>query len=218
MITQEMTLGNIVNLIPDSTRVFRNYRLDFCCGGEQSLKKACAEKNLSPDKVLQEIEDLKSKEITQDPSTMATNDLIDYIIGRFHEDLRKRIPELIQLAGRVERVHCDSADCPKGLSSFLRFVMNEMENHMQKEEQVLFPLIKSGQSIMTLMPIQCMRHEHIEHAKNLERLRELTNHYRLPNDACNTWKALYTGLDLLEEEIMKHIHLENHVLFTRCLN
>lgn len=215
MITQEMTLGNIVNLIPDSTRIFRNYRLDFCCGGEQSLKKACTEKNLSPDKVLQEIEDLKPKTTPQDPATMPTNDLVDYIIGRFHEDLRKRIPELIQLAGRVERVHCDSPDCPKGLSSFLRFLMTEMENHMQKEEQVLFPLMKSGQSIMTHMPIQCMKHEHLEHAANLEKLRELTNNYKVPEGACTTWKALYAGLDLLEEEIMKHIHLENHVLFLR---
>lgn len=217
MITPEMTLGKIVQLMPDSTRIFRAHRLDFCCGGEQTLQKACEEKKLKPEIILQELSNLKPPELTQDPAALSLAELTQYIVKRFHEDLRQRIPELIRLAGRVERVHCDSSHCPKGLSSFLRFLMEEMENHMQKEEQVLFPMIERGQNLMTTMPIQCMKSEHLEHAKNLERLREITNQFQIPPEACTTWQALYSGLDTLEEEIMKHIYLENHVLFPRCL-
>lgn len=217
MINQNMTLGNIVQLVPESTRILRSFKLDFCCGGEQSLEQACKDKKINTVEVLKELSSLQELKLEDDSMNMPLDKLTDFIVKRFHEDLRKRIPELILLASRVERVHCDSPNCPKGLSSFLRFLMTEMENHMQKEEQLLFPMINRGQGKMAMMPVECMKNEHLEHGKNLERLRELANQFIVPEGACTTWKALYAGLDQLEEEIMTHIHLENHVLFVRCL-
>ena len=88
---------------------------------------------------------------------------------------------------------------------------------MQKEEQVLFPMILSGRGAMAAMPVSVMEEEHRDHGKNLERTRALTNDFIAPESACNTWRALYLGLAELERDLMEHIHLENNVLFPRAL-
>lgn len=93
----------------------------------------------------------------------------------------------------------------------------ELEEHMAKEEQILFPMIKQGSGAMAGAPISVMEHEHDSAAGALRRLRELTNNYEVPADACNTWRALWDGLAGLEESLKEHIHLENNILFPRAL-
>ena len=92
-----------------------------------------------------------------------------------------------------------------------------LEEHMQKEEQVLFPMIRGGRGRMARMPVQVLEEEHRDHAQNLARMRELAGDFDPPAEACGTWRALYLGLHELEAEIMQHVHLENHVLFPRAL-
>ncbi len=84
---------------------------------------------------------------------------------------------------------------------------------MQKEEQVLFPLMRAGGAPMIVHPIARMRFEHDEHGERLRRLEALTGNFALPADACPTWAALYTGLRKLVDDLMEHVHLENNVLF-----
>ena len=109
------------------------------------------------------------------------------------------------------------ATCPKGLAEHLANVAEALELHMQKEEQILFPLFQSSRAHMAAMPVQMMEEEHHDHARNLARIRELTNGLKLPPEACGTWTALYLGLADLEQQVMEHIHLENNVLFPRAL-
>jgi regulator of cell morphogenesis and NO signaling len=92
-----------------------------------------------------------------------------------------------------------------------------MESHMQKEEQILFPMIRAGRGRMALMPVQVMEQEHRDHGENLALMRKLASDFVAPEEACNTWRALYLGLAELESELMAHISLENHVLFPRAL-
>lgn len=216
MITPNSTLENIVKNLPQSTRILRAHHLDFCCGGQQTLQQACQKEGIAPDKLIHELMALKTEK-KNDPAELPVGELADYIVQRFHEDLRKRIPELILLAKKVEWAHKDSPECPKGLSQFLLQFEREMGEHMQKEEQVLFPMIKEGKGKWAMMPVQCMKKEHDEHGKNLERLRGLAKNFVVPEGACPTWRALYANLDELEQEVMEHIYLENHVLFRRCL-
>jgi regulator of cell morphogenesis and NO signaling len=88
---------------------------------------------------------------------------------------------------------------------------------MVKEERILFPMIKSGQGAMAGGPISVMEHEHDSAGAALHRLRELTDGYEVPGEACNTWRALWHGLAALEESLQQHIHLENNILFPRSL-
>jgi regulator of cell morphogenesis and NO signaling len=94
-------------------------------------------------------------------------------------------------------------------------MLQKLESHMQKEEMVLFPMLQRGQTGMAAMPIQVMRHEHDHHGGEFAKLEALTNGITLPRGACNTWRALYLGLQTLREDLMEHIHLENNVLFER---
>lgn len=212
----DQPLAELAISIPMSTEVFRKHRLDFCCGGKQTLKDACVKQSLELNQIISELEklDFHDKQEADRPLT----ELVPFIIHRYHEDLRKRFPELVLLADKVERVHGDHDKCPRGLSNLLRHFQDEMFLHMMKEENVLFPLIMSGRGKLALMPIKIMTLDHDSHGKELEELHALTSDFTPPADACPTWRALYHGLEKLEEELMNHIHLENHVLFPRALS
>lgn len=82
-------------------------------------------------------------------------------------------------------------------------------------EQILFPMIARGIRGMAADPINVMRREHESHGEGLARLRALTGDMTPPDNACNTWRALYLGLEELVTDLMDHIHLENNVLFER---
>lgn len=214
---REKSLGAIVLEIPQATTVLRKYNLDYCCGGKKSLRDACSEKGLSADKILNELSAL-TPEIRFRPDELAPAGITAYIIRRYHEDLRVRMPELCLLAEKVEKAHAGAKELPPGLALLLNEMMNELFSHMDKEEQVLFPLIERGQLNFVKAPINRMEFEHEQHGENLQRLRTLTNNFTPPENACVTWKALYQGLSALEGELMDHINLENNVLFPRALN
>lgn len=205
------SLGQLAVQIPGATAVFRRFKLDFCCGGQQSLAEACAQKGLDADTILSEIEGLVPVQV--EPDTRSPSQLIDHVLSRYHEVHRQQLPELIRMARRVEAVHRDHPLVPQGLANHLETMEQELLDHMAKEEQVLFPLLKQGGHPMVIHPIGMMRHEHVSHGAQLERLAALAHQHQPPAGACNTWQALYAGTARLAEDLVDHIHLENNVLF-----
>ncbi len=140
-------------------------------------------------------------------------DLIEYLITRFHERHRVQLPELVRLARRVEHTHAGKPSCPSGLADVLETLYQELESHMLKEEQVLFPMLARGMHQQARAPISVMRFEHEHHFGALEEIGRLTDGLAVPPEACNTWRALYGGLQAFQEDLTQHIHLENDVLF-----
>ena len=205
------SLGHLAVQIPGATAVFRRLKLDFCCGGQQSLDTACASKGLNADAVLGEIRALQQREAA--PEAPAPAELIDHILRRYHEVHRQQLPELIRMARRVEAVHRDHPQVPHGLADHLETLEQELLEHMAKEEQILFPLLKQGGHPMVVHSIGMMRHEHVNHGAQIERLAELTQQHQPPAGACNTWQALYAGTARLTEDLIEHIHTENNLLF-----
>ena len=151
-----------------------------------------------------------------DISAMATSELVDYIVSRFHMGHRQQLPELISMSRRVEHVHAGHPRCPAGLADELDAHLQEMESHMLKEEQVLFPMLCRGMNGPAQGPIAAMMFEHTQHVDALERIYSLTQDLNPPDDACNTWRALYTGLVVYARELSQHINLENDVLFAQA--
>ena len=145
----------------------------------------------------------------------SVEDLIGYILERHHQVHRRELPELRNLAIRVEQVHAEHPAVPAGLSDLLAHMQAALELHMQKEEQVLFPLMLAGGNPMIVHPIGMMRHEHDEHGEELRALAALTGDMTPPDGACNSWRALYAGLAKLAEDLTEHIHIENNILFPR---
>lgn len=140
-----------------------------------------------------------------------TKVLVEHILTTFHDKHREQLPELIQLAGKIESVHSDHVDCPVGLTEHLTEMFQELESHMMKEEQILFPMLVGG--LFPQAPIAVMLEEHEQHEHMLERLQFITQNLKAPYDACGSWIILYDGLRQFISELQQHIDLENSVLF-----
>ncbi len=164
------SLGQLARKIPGATAIFHHHGLDFCCGGNKSLRRAAEEKNLDSETIANSLLAIANKDETPVTEAMPLPELIDYILDNFHQVHRTELPELLRLANKVERVHADKPDCPHGLSDHLLQMAQELELHMQKEENILFPMIKRGTGSMVLGPISVMRHEHDDHGVALRDL------------------------------------------------
>ncbi|MAD74702.1 MAG: iron-sulfur cluster repair di-iron protein [Rheinheimera sp.] len=210
----DQSLGQIATTLAGATAVFHQYKLDFCCGGQHSLREALAKKEQDATPILDALSVLQQQDgdIT-DWRAKPVKDLIEHILHRFHQRHRLQLPEVIRLARRVEHVHADDPNCPTGLTQHLEDMYQELESHMVKEEQILFPMLAGG--IYPSGPISVMEEEHLQHGDALGTLDMLTNNITFPADACNTWTALYLGLKELKEDLMQHILLENEILFVQ---
>lgn len=141
------------------------------------------------------------------------SDVIAYLVSHFHEVHREQLPALIALSRKVERVHADHPMCPVGLADALEALYQELESHMLKEEQVLFPMLARGLSEQLRAPVSVMRMEHDEQDKAVAALESITGNGLLPDDACGSWRRLYYDLDAFRIDLVRHIRLENEVLF-----
>ncbi len=207
----DQALGQIAVQLPGATAVFRRLKLDFCCGGQLSLRQAALDKQLDLVAVLEELAGLERG--SELPVATNAAALIDHILARYHAVHRTQLPELIRMARRVEAVHREHPDVPAGLAQLLEAIEAEMLEHMEKEEGILFPMLKAGGNPFVVHPIAMMRSEHISHGAQLDRLNALTYDASPPAGACNTWCALYSGIAQLNDDLINHIHLENNVLF-----
>ncbi len=204
-------IGQIAVELPGATAVFRRLKLDFCCGGQVSLRQAAADKALDLDAVVQELSALQRPDSLPEAGTPA--ELIGHIVARYHEVHRQQLPELIRMARRVEAVHRGNPHVPAGLADALEAMHEELLSHMHKEEAILFPMLARGGNSFAAQPIGVMRAEHTDHGEALEHIAHLTTDMVPPPGACNTWRALYSGLAQLADDLVNHIHLENNVLF-----
>ncbi|MEO6773355.1 MAG: iron-sulfur cluster repair di-iron protein [Kofleriaceae bacterium] len=211
-------IGELAAAQPSATRVFLRHKLDFCCGGRRSLQEACEHAGLDPAEISAEL-DQESRRSDGSPTWehRSQAELADHLEGHYHAGLRRDVPPLIEAARKVERVHVNKPGVPTGLADVLTEFFAEMQSHMSKEENILFPMIRRGeQGNAVYMPVRVMEGEHDSHREQLLKIRELTDDLRLPAHACATWTALYHGLEATEAELMHHIHLENNILFSRA--
>lgn len=213
----ERTLADIAATLPGATSVFRQRKLDFCCGGRVTLAQAATERGLAVDDLAAALDAVAVLGLPAErPEGTVT--LIDLIETRYHATHRRELPELVRLARRVEAVHKDHAAAPRGIAALLDRMSNELEVHMKKEELILFPMMRRGGQPMIAQPIAVMLAEHDDHGATLRELEALTNDFAVPDDACPTWRALYVGAKKLADDVMEHIHTENNVLFPRFLD
>ncbi|MBW4934266.1 iron-sulfur cluster repair protein YtfE [Marinobacter sp. F4206] len=211
-----LPLGQIARDFPGATTILHQLKLDFCCGGHTTLEQAASSKGLDANLIAADIQArTDQREGQPNPATLSMEALIEHILNRYHDVHREQLPELIRMAKRVERVHGSHPKCPSGLTGLLEAMQGELENHMNKEEQILFPMITRGINGIAVAPVSVMREEHESHGAFLDQLNDTANGMSLPRDACNTWTALYLGLETFRDDLKQHIHLENNILFNR---
>lgn len=230
--TEGETIGELVAKDFRKAQVFKKYGIDFCCGGKKSVAQVCEEKGVNPAQLEQELNALPDKNASRetDYTTWELPFLADFIVNVHHKYVREAIPALYEYTAKIARVH--GSRHPELLEVAKHFVnvANELEAHMPKEERVLFPYIKqldeANKSGVKLdkpsfgsiqNPINMMEMEHEAAGDELESIRSLTNNYTLPADACATYQVAFAKLQEFEEDLHRHIHLENNILFPKAL-
>lgn len=208
---RKQSLAQLATEHPAAVHVMYAQGLDYGNGGRRTLEEACSSLGVDAEEVLAELTAASDASHTRwDQAPVSA--LITNILERYHEGHRAELPRLIELALQVE-----SEGKGPHLAEFLVELSASMESHLQKEEQVLFPLILAGRGPMAHMPVQVMMMEHNDHGENLDALRERTDDLTTPPDASDALRKLYEGLRAFEAELIDHIHLENNILFPRAL-
>lgn len=219
-ITAADHVGTLAARIPSAAKIFYERGIDFCCGGDKELDEACADANQPTVLILEELERAATH---YDDSQIAwegvsLTDLIAFIEHTFHEPLKESLPRLVDWSDAVVAAHGDHTQEPvQRLRDVVHELADELLAHMAKEEQVLFPWIRADNGRNVGGPIRVMHAEHDAAGRQLALIRFLTRNFRVPEEACATWRALYTELEQLDESLRHHIHLENNVLFPRAL-
>lgn len=227
--TEEAIVGEIVTKFPKASDIFKSYRIDFCCGGNRPLIDAINEKNLSADEVLDKLNTLYDEtvalnETRVDWENISDRELIDHIIHKHHSYLNEELPSLTPYVTRLLRVHGAAQPHLAQIHRLFNELKVELEQHLIQEETEDFPLIleieqnRTDENIAKLKKVvENLESDHNHAGDLLKEIREVTNNFTPPENACGTYRLVYQRLEDLESNMFEHIHLENNILFPRAL-
>jgi regulator of cell morphogenesis and NO signaling len=229
MISSQMTVREVAAQVPESTRLFETLQIDYCCGGNRPLTEACASAGVEVDSVMKQLSVLDKSAPTEravDFQKLSLTQLITHIVDTHHVFTKSEMSRLRALVTKVIGAH--GANHPELLTvgELFQRLCADLEPHMFKEEQVLFPYIIRMEKAETVLlapfgtvknPIRMMMMEHDTAGDILRKLRAVTSDYRVPSDGCISYQTLYQALQGLEKDLHQHIHLENNVLFPKAV-
>jgi len=226
-IAKEQTVGEIVAEDYRTAGVFRKFGLDFCCGGGRSLVDACKQKELNIEDLLEEVNKItQENEPEHNYKEWSPAFLIDYIINNHHHFVRKKLPEIKAYATKVAKVHGRTHSVLNEMLEVFLVLKKEMLSHLEAEEQVLFPYIKKmqnneiGEDLLnytTAHAIEMMEKEHDDAGQLMARLEKMSNGFTPPEGACTTFRVYFQSLEGFRDDLHKHVHLENNILFPKAL-
>ena len=225
---KEKTIADIVTADIRTASIFKRHGIDFCCGGGKILSDVCKEKKIRVSKITNDIEKLNSTKNEKNYNKMSVNALIKHIIETHHKYVKEKIPTIKDFAKKVSKVHGKNYPETNLIYHLFLRLSDELLDHMNKEEEILFPKIKIlidktySKSVFfsygtILNPIKMMEMEHESAKKVLKEIEELSNKYTPPLSACNTYRALYNSLEEFQDDLHIHIHLENNILFPKVM-
>ena len=223
----QQNIGEIAAQSLAAVRLFEKLGIDYCCGGRRPLAEVCQEKGLSAEEIVAQLNQQSPPAGDRDWSKSSLSELIQHIVPTHHDFLKSELPRLAAQIEKVVAAH--SSHEPEtfvNIQRVFRALQNDLDGHLMKEEQILFPYIQGLESQSGPMrscfgtvqnPIRMMEMEHDEAGTALAALRKLTGGYQPPEWACPTLRALYAGLAAMEEDLHLHIHLENNILHPRAI-
>lgn len=226
------TIREIVRNDHRAAAVFEKYSIDFCCGGNKTLGEACAQKGVDPALIQQELQHVEQTPGTENfrPGEWDLDALSSFIVNNHHRFVRRMLPTLQSHLARIVSVHGDRHPELSTVADRFQSVADELTGHMQKEELVLFPYIASlaaasrnGSPATRPMfgtirrPIQMMEADHASAGDSFSFIRNASEGFTPPQDACETYRVTYRELEEFERDLHRHIHLENNILFPRAI-
>lgn len=224
------TVGELAAKDIRKADAFKKLGIDFCCGGKKTLKQALHDANVTEKQLETLLSDTVSLPATQQPLNFTSwqpGFLADYITNVHHTYIRENGPVIAGLASKVANRHGDRHPELYALAEQVQFLLHDLYAHLAKEENILFPAIKElalskstkdPSDNSDLVPVvEMMEQEHASAGDDLRNLRKITNQYKLPAGACNSYTYLFEKLKEFENDLFNHIHLENNILFPKAL-
>lgn len=211
------TIGQIAAVLPQALDYFNDLGIDYCCGGNRKLLDVLKEKRLNEDAVINELikleEQAKSLTVTKNFLHMSSYDLCDYIVNVHHAYLYKTLPEISEIIPAVMRAHGEHHPELFEVGTLFGTLRGDLEQHLIKEELFLFPALKqlTGEDKIISLSTDIIS-EHEGAGEILHKLEDITNDFKPPSDACKTYIKLYGLLSEMNNDIHRHIHLENNIL------
>ena len=231
MTTLDKTIGEIVADDFRTAAVFKKYGIDFCCKGNRSIEEATERKKINPEDVYRDLENIGAESNGNiDFNSWPLDLLADYVEKTHHRYIEDKTPALLQFLNKISKVHGERH--PELLEVYQLFEesAHDLAAHLKKEELILFPFIKkmihAQRENLPLEnphfgtvenPVTMMKHEHSVEGDRFETIRELTNDYQIPTDACSTYQVTFKMLEEFENDLHKHIHIENNILFPKAI-
>lgn len=225
------TIGEFVAEDYRSAEVFEKYGIDFCCGGEVPLTAACREKGLDPQTLVREIEAAKSTPLARNEDYAAWDlpDLSDHIIRTHHAWLNENTAQIATYARKIAEVHGDRHPEVVEIAGIFDEIAADMTEHLREEEEVLFPAVKRLEEARRTgttpreedratirNSLETLHSDHQAIGDAVHTIRRLANNYTIPEDVCNTFVVTYRKLKEFEDDLHKHVHLENNILFPKA--
>ncbi|WP_019537900.1 iron-sulfur cluster repair di-iron protein [Proteiniphilum acetatigenes] len=231
-INSQSIVGKIVAENYKAASVFKKYNIDFCCSGNRTIADACSKKQIDEKRLLDELSEVINKKEAGDIDVKAfpPDLLADYIEKTHHRYVEKKIPEITPFLRKVVSVHSGNHPELTEVEQLFFDSTRDLSAHLKKEELMLFPYIRllvkaqltNGKRPQTGLGsaatyIEQMEHEHSAEGERFRRISELTDNYTPPEDACNTYRVTLSLLKEFEEDLHRHIHLENNILFPKSI-
>ncbi|HCQ29882.1 MAG TPA: iron-sulfur cluster repair di-iron protein [Flavobacteriales bacterium] len=229
---RDKKIGELVAEDYRKATVFKKYGLDFCCGGGKTIEEACQNKNVDVSSLIKDLASLDDeKESSNEPdfNSMSLTDLADYIEQVHHKYVLDNLQSIQEFSNKVAKVHGNHNPETIEINKLFTETAQELAAHLRKEELILFPYIKKLEKALfndeyveapfgtVKNPIAMMEHEHDSAGDNFKKIARLSNNYTPPEYACNTYRVLYSKLKEFEEDLHKHVHLENNILFPKAI-
>lgn len=231
-VLEQPTIGEYVAKDFRTAAVFSKYAIDFCCKGNRTIEEASEKKGLDYKQIEKEVTQLleTKSEVTIDFNSWPSDLLIDYIEKTHHRFVEEKTAVLLPFLDKLTKVHGGNHPELFEIKELFDGSAGELAQHMKKEELILFPFIKkmdialrTGNAIeqshfgTVENPIAMMKEEHENEGDRFVKIAELTNNYTPPSDACNTYRVTFAMLQEFEQDLHKHIHLENNILFIKAI-
>lgn len=228
----DKSIGEIVAEDYRTAQVFENHGIDYCCGGNVTLQAGCQEKGIDPAILVEEIEAVKKDKIdrSQDYASWEMSFLIDYIINVHHTYLKENTGQLTGYTRKIASVH--GAHHPEviEIASIFDKIADDLMEHLKTEEEDFFPAVKrieaagkagsapsadDMEKVRSSLETLIQEHEIVGDA--IHEIRHLAKGYAIPDDVCNTFTVTYRKLKEFEDDLHKHVHLENNILFLKAM-
>ncbi len=226
----QQNIGDIVVAFPKAADIFKENKIDFCCGGNKPLKSVIEAQGLDENKIMKKLNELyevvqkDNRDQSKDWNTVPIGELVEHILDTHHAYLWSELPKISDYITKILRVHGENHPELTKVHKLFHMVKMELEEHLVEEETIQYPAIfryleknENLDLIKAVKVISELESEHTAAGDTLKEIRNITNDYLVPDDACRSYDLSYFKLIEMESDIFQHIHLENNILFPKLV-